>query len=155
MEGFSDSDWANDQDERRSVSGTFFRLQGGAISWQSERQKISALSTTEAEYMALSSISQEGLWLRHLLQELDSSAVSQTTKIFCDNKGAVDLAKEGGYRRRSKDIDVRHHFLRELVKKGEIFIIKTTTQKMIADDLTKPLPRPKFQECVKAIGLCM
>ncbi|XP_071575063.1 uncharacterized protein [Temnothorax nylanderi] len=63
LEGFSDADWANDQDQRRSISGTFFRLQGGAISWQSERQKTPVLSTTEVEYMALSSASQEGLWL--------------------------------------------------------------------------------------------
>jgi len=151
LEGFSDSNWANDQDQRHSISGTFFRLQGDAISWQSERQKTPALSTTEVEYMALSSASQEGLWLRHLLREIDPSTL-QATKIFCDNKETTDLARDGGYRRRSKHIDIRHHFLRDQVEKGEI-TIRITTQRMMADALTKALPKAKFQECVKEIGL--
>lgn len=102
--------------------------------------------------MALSRASQEGVWLRYLLEEIDPSAITEPTKIHGDNKGAVDLAKSGGYRRRTKHIDGRHHFLRSLIKEKRISIIKVSTEDMMADALTKALPRPKFERCIAPMG---
>ncbi|XP_077265780.1 uncharacterized protein LOC143899395 [Temnothorax americanus] len=97
IEGYSDSDWANDESDRHSFTGNIFKFQGGPISWQNKKQRTAALSTTEAEYMALSATSQEALWLRELAMELDSDAVSSGITIYCDNKRAVDLAKNATY----------------------------------------------------------
>lgn len=85
LEGFCDADWANDIDDRKSITGYVFVLSGGAISWQSRKQQTVALSTTEAKYMSLTSAAQEAMWLRGILKELkviESSAVP----IYSDNK---------------------------------------------------------------------
>ncbi|XP_035740329.1 secreted RxLR effector protein 161-like [Vespa mandarinia] len=101
IEGYNDSDCANDADHRNSITGSIFLFQGGPISWQSKKQRTVALFTTEAEYIALSSTAQEALWLRVIAKELDPDAVLPVT-IFCNNKGAIDLAKNTGYRPRTK-----------------------------------------------------
>lgn len=153
VEGYSDADWANEADDRRSITGNIFKFQSGPISWQSKKQRTVALSTTEAEYMALSATSQEALWIRSLALELDPEAVSRGLKIFCDNKGAIDLAKNAGYRPRTKHIDVRHHFVREGIERGNIVVEFIPTENMIADALTKGLFGPKLKACTKQMGL--
>lgn len=153
IQGYGDADWVNESIDRRSITGSLFKLQGGPISWQSKKQSTVALSTTEAEYMALSAICQEALWLRTLARELDPEATKSGTVIYCDNMGAADLAKTTEYRSRSKHIDVRHHFLRERVELQEIIVEYIPTEKMIADVLIKPLFYPKLDYCTKEIGL--
>lgn len=153
IEGYGDADWANKSEDRRSITGSLFKLQCGPISWQSKKQATVALSTTEAEYMALSATCQEALWLRALAQELDPEAVASGTVIYCDNKGAADLAKTTSYRPRSKHIDVRHHFLRERVQLKEIIVEYVPTEEMSADALTKALFRPKLKSCIGGMGL--
>ncbi|KMQ94068.1 copia protein [Lasius niger] len=103
--------------------------------------------------MALSATSQEALWLRELAMELDSDAVSSGITIYCDNKGAVDLAKNAGYRPKTKHIDTRHHFIRECIEEGTINVKFIPTEEMAADALTKGLFGPKQLECRKQIGL--
>ncbi|KAJ8381146.1 hypothetical protein SKAU_G00019240 [Synaphobranchus kaupii] len=89
--GFSDADWAGDQDDRRSTTGNIFLLSGGAVSWLSKKQATVALSTAEAEYVALSQAAQEGTWLRRLLNDLGMDATP--TVILEDNQGAIAIAK--------------------------------------------------------------
>lgn len=153
LEGYSDAGWANDNTDRRSVTGYAFTLQGAPISWQSRKQKTVALSTTEAEYMALSAAIQEALWLRKLAKELDPETVTKAMLIRCDNKGSIDLAKNSGYHQRTKHIDIRHNFVREHVEGGEIQLLYTPTEEMIADALTKAVPSPKLKFCTEAMGL--
>ncbi|KAK9703101.1 Reverse transcriptase (RNA-dependent DNA polymerase) [Popillia japonica] len=148
-----DADWANELDDRRSITGNVIKFQHGAISWSSKKQKTVALSTTEAEYMGLSTTCQEVLWLRMLAQEIDATAVSQPTIVYCDNKSAIDLAETSAYRQRTKHIDVRHHFLREKIEDGEISINHIPTDEMTADSLTKPLFKQKHETCAKNMGL--
>ncbi|KAK9747238.1 hypothetical protein QE152_g5434 [Popillia japonica] len=81
LEAYSDADWANELDDRRSITGNVIKFQHGAISWSSKKQKTVALSTTEAEYMGLSTTCQEVLWLRMLAQEIDATAVSEDGEI--------------------------------------------------------------------------
>lgn len=90
--GFSDADWASDVDKRRSCTGYVFKLSNGAISWSSKRQQAVALSSIEAEYLALSFIVQEAIWLKSLGRELDSDLEATTIKIECDNLSALALA---------------------------------------------------------------
>lgn len=152
--GYSDSDWGNKLNDRYSVSGTCFKLQGGLISWASKKQNTIALSTTEAEYMALSATVQEALWLKQLIKELDPLGPNGPVQIFCDNIGAIQIAKNDIVSQRSKHIDIRYHFLKQHVNMKNVIIDYLATESMTADVLTKPLSKAKFQNCVKDFGLC-
>ncbi|KMQ86075.1 gag-pol polyprotein [Lasius niger] len=151
--GYCDADWANESDTRRSVTGNIFLFQGGPITWQSKLQSTVALSTTEAEYMALSAGCQEAMWLRALVRDLQPLLVSSPTELYNDNKGAIDLVKNGGYRSRTKHIDIRHHFIREMNENSEIVVNYLPTTEMIADALTKGLYASKFKDCITRMGL--
>ncbi|XP_062538749.1 uncharacterized protein LOC134207025 [Armigeres subalbatus] len=106
INGYSDADWAADVDDRKSTSGYIFTLQGAAISWCCKRQPTIALSTCEAEYMALSAAVQEASWWQGLTAQF---APSCAITIHCDNQSAIAIAKNGGYNPRTKHIDIRHH----------------------------------------------
>lgn len=153
--GYCDADWANDCDDRRSTTGYCFVRQNGAISWSSKRQKTIALSTTEAEYMSLSSITQEAVWLRQLLNEfnLDGHSSMKPTRIYCDNMSAIDLSKSVGYHGRTKHIDIRHHFVRQHISLGHMNVQHISTDDMVADILTKPLFKPKHLKFANGLGI--
>ncbi|KAM9842570.1 uncharacterized protein ACBR49_013979 [Aulostomus maculatus] len=102
--GFSDADWAGDQDDRRSTTGNIFLLSGGAVSWLSKKQATVALSTAEAEYVTLSQAAQDGTWLRRLLKDLGMDVKS--TVILEDNQGAIAIAKNPVDHSRTKHIDI-------------------------------------------------
>lgn len=150
--GYSDADWASDIDKRRSCTGFLFTLSGGAITWMSKRQATIALSTTEAEYMALSAATQEALWLRQLYTELDNGNVKPIL-IHCDNQGAIKLAEMDCYKARSKHIDIRHHFVREKIENSIIELEYIPTNEMAADSLTKAVSKEKVQFCAAKMGL--
>ena len=149
--GFSDADWAGDQDDRRSTTGNVFLLNGGAVSWLSKKQATVALSTAEAEYIALSQAAQEGIWLKRLLSDLGVEAMS--TLILEDNQGAIAIAKNPVNHSRTKHIDIRYHYIRECVQNGQIELQYCPTNDMKADIFTKPLPRQKFEYFRGEIGL--
>lgn len=149
--GFSDADWAGDQDDRRSTTGNIFLLSGGAVSWLSKKQVTVALSTAEAEYIALSQAAQEGIWLRRLLSDLGMEATS--TVILEDNQGAIAIAKNPVNHSRTKHIDIRYHYIRECVQNGQIELQYCPTNDMKADILTKPLTKQKFEYLRGEIGL--
>ena len=115
--GYSDSNWGGSQD-RRSTSGYVFLMNTGAISWASKKQSVVALSSTEAEYMALTQAIKEVLWLRTLLVELGAPwHAKEISTISCDNQGAIALSRNPGFHARSKYIDIRYHFIRDHVDK--------------------------------------
>ena len=149
---YADASWANDLDTRRSTTGYLFKLNGNIISWKSQRQSTVALSSTEAEYMGLSTAVQEAIWLKKLLKEFKIYPDESVT-IYQDNQGAIALAKNPVFHQRTKHIDIRYHFVREMLEDKEIEICFTPTSEMHADFLTKNLPRPKFERDVKAIKL--
>lgn len=117
--GFCDADWASDSDERRSITGYVFTRHGGALTWNTRKQQKIALSTTEAEYMAMSASVQEAMYLRNLQFELNLNEV-KPTKIFCDNRSALNLSQASNYSPRTKHIDIRHHYIREKVQDGSV-----------------------------------
>ncbi|MFN3329157.1 MAG: reverse transcriptase domain-containing protein, partial [Fervidobacterium pennivorans] len=106
--GYTDADWANNEENRRSITGYVFILAGGPISWGSRKQQTVAISTTEAEYMSICAATQEALYLRYVLRDLGHEQIEPTT-IYTDNQGAIALAEDGATNKRTKHIDIKHH----------------------------------------------
>ena len=135
-----------------STTGHLFVLSEGAISWVSKKQPVVALSTTEAEYIALSSATQDAVWLRRLM--CDFTAVLQSpTVIKEDNQGTIAIAKNPTSHSRTKHIDIKYHFVREALQDGTIELVYCPTEKMVSDILTKPLSRGRFEELKSQMGL--
>lgn len=149
--GYSDADWANDTDDRRSCTGYIFTRNGGPISWNSRRQHTVALSSTEAEYMALSSATQEAIWLKQFEEQFWPN--KKPIHIHCDNRSAIHLAETETYHPRSKHIDVRHHFIRENVGNQTIILKSVGTEEMSADVLTKGVTGEKHKNCAIMMGM--
>ncbi len=134
--GYSDADWAGDPINRKSTSGYIFYLGNSPISWQSRLQPTVALSTTEAEYIALTAASQEAIWIRSLLREWGLT-MNMPTTIWSDNTGAIQITYSPTNHRRTKHIDIKFHYIRNLVKSNKIVVDKIHTSEMLADVLTK------------------
>lgn len=128
-------------------------MQGGAISWGSKKQQTVALSSTEAEYMAVSMACQEANWLRQFDAELNEHGLPKTIDIFCDNRSALNLSNSDAYHARTKHIDIRHHFIRNKVNKKEIKIQPINTTAMVADNLTKGVTAEKQSFCTNGMGV--
>ncbi|QRV77015.1 Retrovirus-related Pol polyprotein from transposon TNT 1-94 [Ceratobasidium sp. AG-Ba] len=148
--GYSDADWGTSHLDRKSISGNCFLLGGAAISWSSRKQPTVALSTMEAEYMALTHASTQALWIRQFFDELGLGA-SAPTVISSDNLAALTLSVESQYRGRSKHIDIRHHFIRDCVEKRILSPLYVNTKDNLANALTKPLPAIQFFTLVDQI----
>ena len=135
----TDSDYAQDEDTRRSVTGYVSRLGPSALSWGSKRQGVVTRSSAEAEYMAMGEGTQEALYLRQLLYAFDPAYVQGPTKMFVDNQGAIHLGKEEAFHRRTRHIDVRAHCVREAVANNHIELEYVPSNQLVADMMTKPL----------------
>jgi hypothetical protein len=142
--GFCDADYAGDEDTRRSTTAYVFMLGGAAISWASKLQPTVALSSAEAEYMSLSAGVQEAIHLRQLMSDLGFPQRGPTV-IYEDNQGCIALSENPVMHKRTKHIDVRHHFIRERVESGDIALKYVATKDQLADLLTKALKRDVFQ----------
>ncbi|KAG5674318.1 hypothetical protein PVAND_004295 [Polypedilum vanderplanki] len=153
FEGFSDADHAGEIDMRKSISGYIFKFGGAAVSWCSSRQRIVALSSTEAEYIALAGAVQEAIWLRQLSIELQIIPNDVTMIVRCDNQSTIKLALCNGYRPRTKHIDLRYHFLRDEIEKGIVNVQFIGTEENVADALTKAVSRQKLELCATNMGL--
>jgi hypothetical protein len=154
LHGFADSNWGSTADDRHSICGYVFTLDGGAVSWSSKKQSVIALSSTEAEYIALTHASKEAIWLRSLLASIyGPSVLSSPSTIHSDNKSAIELVKNNSYHSRTKHIDIRFHYIREIYEAGSIAISHRGTDDMPADMFTKPLARPKLEKFSKLVGL--
>ena len=154
IKAYSDSDWAGDIDDRRSCSGNVLILSGSPISWKSIKQASVALLTMEAEYAALSEVSREIVYIKRLLLHMGfEKCVKSPINVFCDNQSAIELSKNAVFHKRSKHIDIRLHYTRELVDQKEIAIHYLQTDCMPADILTKPLTRYKHERCVEMLNL--
>ena len=149
---YSDADMAGDVDGRRSTSGVLVFLGTAPVAWQSLKQKMVALSTCEAEYVAAATAACQVVWLRRLLSELTGSK-AQAPALKMDNQPAIALAKNPVLHDRSKHIDVKFHFLRDCVDGGQLVIEFVETGRQLADILTKSLGKLRFQELRKMIGM--
>ena len=150
---YTDSDYAGDLGDRKSTSGYVFLLSSGTISWLSKKQPVVSLSTTEAEFIAAASCACQTVWLKRVLKKLGLNQ-DKTTIIYCDSSSAIKLSKNPVMHGRSKHIDVRFHFLRELTKAGTVELIYCNTQDQIADIMTKPLKLDAFLKLRALLGVC-
>jgi hypothetical protein len=150
--GYCDSDWGSDPNDRRSVTGYAFVMCGGAVSWQSKRQKSIALSSVEAEYMAARAAAQEAIWWRSFLRDLGHN-VTQPTVLHTDNQGSIAIAKNPEWHAKTKHIDIQYHFTREHVADRDVELRYIPTEHMPADTLTKPLAKVKHMETARLLGV--
>lgn len=146
--GYVDSDYAGDEDDRKSTSGYTFMWSGGAVSWASKKQPIVTLSTTEAEYVSAAYGACQAVWLKNVLNEIGLDQEEAIT-MFCDNSSAIKLSKNPVLHGKSKHISVRYHFLRELVSEGVINLDYCSTQDQISDIMTKPVKLDAFEKLRK------
>ncbi|GJS34767.1 hypothetical protein Tco_0533149 [Tanacetum coccineum] len=151
LTAYADADHAGCQDTRRSTSGSAQFLGDKLVSWSSKKQKCTAISSTEAEYIALSGCCAQILWMRSQLT--DYGFQFNKILLYCDNKSAIALCCNNVQHSRSKHIDVRYHFIKEKVENGivELYIVRTEYQ--LADIFTKPLPRERFNFLIERLGI--
>ena len=114
VEGYTDADYAGDMDKRRSTSGYVFMFTGGVVSWQSRLQNCTSISTTEAEYIAASEACKEAIWLARLVRDLGITVEMPT--LHCDSQSAIMLAKNPIFHAKTKDIDMKYHFIRDILE---------------------------------------
>jgi hypothetical protein len=154
---YCDSDWASCLDTRRSVTGYITMLANNTISWNSTLQKTVATSTTEAEYMALADACKEALYIcnsfNYITKELSIPVPKQLPLILVDNTGAIKLANNPEFHKRTKHIDIRYHFVRELLENNEIQIKYIPSKENLADSLTKTIPITQLEQWKKNIQL--
>ncbi|GKC01284.1 retrovirus-related pol polyprotein from transposon TNT 1-94 [Tanacetum coccineum] len=151
LTAYADADHAGCQDTRRSTSGSAQFLGDKLVSWSSKKQKSTAISTTEAEYIAMSGCCAQILWMRSQLT--DYGFVFNKIPLYCDNRSAIALCCNNVQHSRSKHIDIRHHFIREQVEKGVVELYFVTTDYQLADIFTKALPRERFEFLLPRLGM--
>nr|DAD31904.1 TPA_asm: hypothetical protein HUJ06_010755 [Nelumbo nucifera] len=152
MQGYVDVDWAGNVNDRRSTTSYCFNIGSVVISWCSKKQATVALSSTEAEYVAATLVSQECIWLTRLLQDVNEAS-KFPIPIFCDNESAIRLAENPLFHARTKHIAVHYHFIRDKVLNQEIELLAIRTTEQVADGFTKALSRAKFEEFRRKLGL--
>ena len=150
--GYADAAYAN-ADLNRSITGYVFIAGDSAITWSSKRQISTALSSVQAEYVALSEASREACWLRNLYTELGWLKEDMLTVIKGDNDGSIAMAKNPKFHKQTKHIVVRWHWIRELVQEGTVEIDTCRDPDQTADILTKALPRQKHTKHTIEMGL--
>jgi hypothetical protein len=150
--GYLDSDFGGDVDERKSTTGVIFFSGQMVISWMSQKQKLIALSTCEAEYIAGAAGACQAVWLNRLLEELTGISPQQPI-LRMDNQSAIALSKNLVLHDRSKHIDTKFHFIRQCVEDGRLCLDYVQTQEQLADVLTKSLGRARFCELRDKIGI--
>ncbi|GJR09729.1 retrovirus-related pol polyprotein from transposon TNT 1-94 [Tanacetum coccineum] len=148
---YADSDHAGDYVDRKSTSGVCTFMGCCLTSWFSKKQTALAISTTEAEYVSAGKACQQALWMKQAL--IDYGIRLDNIPIMCDNKGAIDLSKNPVQHSRTKHIEIRHHFLRDNVQKGNISLEKVSSEDNIADILTNPLKREPFNYLRLGLGM--
>ena len=151
--GYADANWASDVNDHKSTLGYVFTLGGGAVSWNSKKQTTVTLSSTKAEYIAGAHAAKEAVWLRQLLAEL-GQGTSSPTILHIDNQSAIAIAWNPEFHEHTKHIDVRYHFLWQVVDDGALELVYTPTQDQVADILTKGLPPALHIKFMRAMGIC-
>ncbi|GJY72340.1 hypothetical protein Tco_0476043 [Tanacetum coccineum] len=148
---YRDADHAGCQDTRRSTSGSAQFLGDKLVSWSSKKQKCTAISSTEAEYIALSGCCAQILWMRSQLT--DYGFQFNKIPLYCDKKSVIALCCNNVQHSRAKHIDVRYHFIKDQMENGIVELYFVRTKYQLADIFTKPLPRERFNFLIEKLGM--
>jgi hypothetical protein len=152
LEGFVDSDWAGSVDDSKSTTGYVFSLGSGVFSWNSKKQDVVAQSSAEAEYIAAAAASNQAIWIKKVLADLNHGQMEPIV-LWCDNKSAISIAKNPIQHGRTKHINVKFHAIREAEKNGDVQLMHCSSEEQLADILTKALPSAKFMELRSKLGV--
>nr|GEW02443.1 retrovirus-related Pol polyprotein from transposon TNT 1-94 [Tanacetum cinerariifolium] len=144
-------DYAKDTDNCRSITGYAFLVHGCVVSWKATLQHVVAFSTTKAEYMALTEAVKEVIWLRGLLKELGVKL--NTMAVNCDNQDTIHLSRNHVFHERTKHINVRYHFIREVLEAKTAKALNVGTEHNVADALKKVVPGRKLQYCLELLSV--
>nr|GEY03428.1 copia-type polyprotein [Tanacetum cinerariifolium] len=147
-------DFGGDADDYKSTSGYVVLWDGAAVAWQSKKQSIVTLSSTEAEYVAASMCACQVIWIKGVLDDLGVCGKKCTT-IWCDNTSTIKLSKHTVFHGRCKHIGVRYHFLRDLVNDEVVTLEHCKTGDQIADIMTKPLKKETYEILRNKLGICI
>ena len=142
---------AGDRDSSRSTTGYVFTVGGTAVSWISRLQRVVALSSAEAEYVALTEASKEMIWLQRFMEELGKK--QESSRLYCDSQSAIHLAKNSAFHSKTKHIQLRYHFIRSILEDGQLKLEKIHTSQNPADMLTKAVTREKLSTCSVSVGI--
>ena len=145
MKGYCDSDWGNDKDTRRSVTGFVVFVNENPLSWASRSQKTVSLATSHAEYNAIADIGKEIIYMKHLMFFLDVSPALPIV-IFCDNNGAIFLSNNHESKL-SKHLDIKVHFIRKYIEDGIVQVLFIRSEDNIADSYTKSSNHQSYAKC--------
>ena len=152
LEGYTDANGGS-QEDRHAISGYAFLIDGGTISWSAKRQELVTLSTAEAEYIAATHTAKEALWLHKLFGDILPDLLHPPMTLHCNNQSAIKLVTTDNYHACTKHIDQRYHFICDLNKQDVIKLCYCLTEDMLADMLTKALPKWKVAAQSAALGL--
>lgn len=150
---YSDASWAEDSNDRKSISGFLCGFNGGIVSWCSRKQDIVSLSSMEAEYIALSESCKELKWVKMLIGSFNEYVVSDKTIVYTDSQSSMKLISNQKFSNRSKHIDTKYHYIKNLVDSGEVELKYCSTDQNIADMMTKPLGSIKLKKFANDCGL--
>jgi hypothetical protein len=152
LHGYADVNWAGSLVEWKSTSGYCFSLGSAMISWSSKKQGSIAQSTAEAEYIAASDASKEVVWLRKLVSGLFGDKL-ETTVVHYDNQSCIKQTKNPVFHDRSKHIDMKYHYIRDLVHRKIVKLQYIATSEQVVDILTKPFPLRQFVQLRGKLGV--
>ncbi|KAL7114972.1 hypothetical protein ACP275_04G154600 [Erythranthe tilingii] len=152
LAGNSDADWTEDEDDRKNTKRGCFHMGNNLVSWYSKKQNSISLSSVASEYIAAGSCCTQFLWMQHMLN--DYGFREKELHVFCDNESAINISKNPVQHSRTKHIDIRLHFIRNLVEQKRVTIDYVSTDNQLADIFTKPLNFLRFDSLRKALGIC-
>ena len=151
---YVDADYGGDKATRRSTTGYISLFRGAAVTWRSTLQKTVALSSCEAEYMAIREAIKEALYIRAVTAEIPFlQDLLGLKELYTDSQSAIDLALNPRHHQRTKHVDITYHFVRETVQEDLIQLRHIGTNDQLADYLTKAMPSPKWQKYIDQVGL--
>ncbi|KAA0032043.1 gag/pol protein [Cucumis melo var. makuwa] len=151
---YTDSDFQTDKDARKSTSGSVFTLNGGAVVWRSIKQSCIVFSIMDAEYVAACEAVKEAVWLKKFLTDLEVVPnMHLSITLYCDNSGAVANSRVPKSHKRGNHIERKYHLIREIVHRGDVIVIKISSEQNMADSFTKALTAKVFESHLHGLGL--
>ncbi|GKA50391.1 hypothetical protein Tco_0743464 [Tanacetum coccineum] len=151
LKGYSDSDYVRCNMDKKSTSGACQLLGGKLVCWSAKKQQSIAMSSAEAEYVAAAGCCANILWMKSQLTDYD--IIYEKVPIFCDNTSAIAISNNLVLHSRTKHIDIKYHFIRDHILKGDIELHFIPTQYQLADIFTKPLDEPTFKRLIVKLGM--